>query len=171
MPSLRSAIYSVFSLPLTDTTTSFDSSRLKELGKIALSAVRITLSSASSTTSSSSSASSSTSASITQTIWKAEEFEGLIEGYKTSERFKGAVAIQNLLRQLVGLVATSVVVVVAPATNGTTKRKGVEEGVKEKGVKKSKKEIVVEANGVNGGTVESTVKQKKKDGKKEKKMI
>lgn len=78
----------------------------------------------------------SSDAARTATIWRATEFADLIEQFKKSERFKGAVAIQSLLKQIVALAGGP-----APKVVGGGKRKNAEEeqGEKEEKAPKGKK--------------------------------
>jgi hypothetical protein len=155
MPSFRSAVYTVLSDSLTESTSSFDASRIKELMKIALSTVRLTISASALSNSS-------------NAIWKGEEFTELADKFKSSERFKGALAIQNLLRQLVTIVSGAS----ASTSNGGTKRKGAvveEENLKGKKSKKEKskkvEEVVVAEVVAAPVVVETKTKKAKKDKK------
>lgn len=119
IPSYRAAMHKVLLSPFSDSASTLDAARVKELVKLALGAVRIT-------TAASSPAS-------TASLWNAAEFTALAEQYKAHDRFKGAVAIQNLLQQLVTLIN-------GPSAKASTKRKSADEPVKaEKQAKKGKK--------------------------------
>ena len=153
LPSYRSAIHTVLSSPLTDATSTFDAARIKELTKLALAAVRITTAVSSPAT--------------TAVLWKADEFSTLAESYKSSDRFKGAVAIQNLLKQLVTLIG-------GPAPKTSTKRKTGDEPEKVEKKKSKKEKTVVEEVAAVEVMASPVVKEKKvkkegKKGKREKK--
>lgn len=151
MPSFRAAVYAVLSSPLADTVSSFDASRIKELVKIALAAVRITVS-----------ASSSSSPTL-ESIWNGQDFVELADRYKTSERFKGALAIQNLLRQLVTVVSG------ASASNGpSTKRKADAVTEVSSKDKKAKKDVAAAAVDEDSSTIAKSKDAKK--ARKEKKV-
>lgn len=114
---------------------------------------------------------------VVGSIWNASEFDALLEQFKSSDRFKGAVATQNLLKQLVALVGGPV------SKSGTDgkKRKNVEPEEKVSKVKKSKKgkqdaatvepevEVEVEIEEVEVEEEEKRSKKEKKERKKEKK--
>lgn len=152
LPAYRDAIYAVLSSSLTDTSSTFDAARLKEVVKFALAAVRTTTA--------------VSDAARTATLWRASEFAELVESFKASERFKNAVAIHNMLKQLVTLAGGAV------AKSG--KRKNEEGGKKvEKKARKEKKrepeaEVEVEVEDEEVVEEEKFVKEGKKD-KKEKK--
>lgn len=181
MPSYRLAIHSTLSSSLTETTSIFDAARLKELLKLSLASVRLTLNA------------SDLNKALTEVIWKSTEFDTIMSGFKSSERFKGAVAIQNLLKQLIALIGAPVVAgkkveekEVKKVNGKASKRKNddqEEEGEKVKVNKKTKKgkkepeaEVEVEVEEdieveEEEPTVEVTKKEKKsKKDKKEKKV-
>ena len=90
MPSYRAALFSVLSTAATDPATTFDAARLKEVAKFALQAVRTTVA--------------ASSAEATRTLWNADAFATVLEEFRTSDRFKGAVAIQSIVKQLVAVL-------------------------------------------------------------------
>ena len=98
----------------------------------------------------------------TTSIWKADEFSALSEQYKSSDRFKGAVAIQNLLKQLVTLIG-------GPVAKTNTKRKNGDEPEKvdKKKSKKDKKVVVAEEVAEVEEVAAPMIKEKK--GKRDKK--
>ncbi|KAI5479615.1 DNA polymerase phi subunit [Pseudohyphozyma bogoriensis] len=142
VPSYRDAILKVLSTSVSDPSTTFDAARLKELVKLALAAVRITIG-----------ASSSAEA---QKLWKGKEFAPVLDGLKSSERFKGAVGVQNLLKQLLVVL-------------GGEKEKKAEAGEKKKKRKVEEPEVEVEVEEEEMAVDESPKKKKKKDKKKDKK--
>ena len=98
-------------------------------------------------------------------LWKADEFSALAEQYKSSDRFKGAVAIQNLFKQLVTLIG-------GPVAKSSTKRKNGDEPekVEKKKSKKDKKVAVEVEEEVTEAAAAPVIKEKKgKKGKREKK--
>ncbi|KAK4703351.1 DNA polymerase phi, partial [Phenoliferia sp. Uapishka_3] len=125
MPSYRNTLFNVLSSSATDPATIFDAARLKEVAKFALTAVRTT--------------SAATTPEATRALWNADEFATVLEQFQTSDRFKGAVAIQSIIKQLVAVLGGG-----KPTKVAGVKRKSVEEPVKETAkaataTKKSKK--------------------------------
>jgi hypothetical protein len=163
MATYRSTIFSVLSSSLTDEKATLDAARLKEVAKLALAAARTTVSVSDPAT--------------TASIWKVDEFVTLVEGYRLSNRFRGALAIQGLLKQLITLAG-------GPSAKVGGKRKNADEGdksgTKEKATKKVKSEkkgknvepeveVEVEMEEEVEVVEEEVVKGDKKGSKKEKK--
>lgn len=108
MPSYRATLFSVLSSSATDPATLFDAARLKEVAKFALTAVRTTAA--------------ASSAEATRALWNADAFATVLEQFQTSDRFKGAVAIQSIVKQLVAVLGGG-----KPVKVAGVKRKAVAE--------------------------------------------
>ncbi|BGP29993.1 DNA-directed DNA polymerase [Rhodotorula toruloides] len=133
LPPYRDALYSALSSSLSSSTASpdFDIARLKLLAKQALAVARLTVQISSQSTAAQ--------------LWKADEWAKLIDVAKENERFKGAVGVQTLVKQLVGVLGASVTENTAPGKAG----------------KKEKKRKAGAAEKVNEGTPAKKVKQDK----------
>lgn len=129
IPPYQASLIDVLTNSISDPATTMDASRLKELFKLSLAAARITTS--------------MSDAATTKKLWKGEEFSPLLVSIKESERFKGAVAVQNLLKQLLGVLGQDKAVV-GNGAGPKRKRDEVVTPVEAKS-KKSKKESKVEA--------------------------
>ncbi|KAM0756343.1 hypothetical protein T439DRAFT_345128 [Meredithblackwellia eburnea MCA 4105] len=103
LPTLRSAIYPVLSGAAASTITSFDAGRLKDCLKICIAAVRITTS--------------ITTPEVRSSIWKPDEFSTLLEQLRESERFKTAVSMQAVLKQVIAMLGVKP----APKPSGVAK--------------------------------------------------
>ncbi|GAA5947327.1 hypothetical protein JCM3765_001627 [Sporobolomyces pararoseus] len=97
IPSYQSALQEALSTSLTSTPSAatFDASRLKQLVKNALSAARLTVQ--------------LSSQAQANKLWSVPEWISLVQAAKTNERFKGAVAVQTLIKQLVSVLGGTVV--------------------------------------------------------------
>ncbi|BGP37888.1 DNA-directed DNA polymerase [Rhodotorula kratochvilovae] len=96
IPSYRAALFAALSTSLTSASASaeFDASRLKLLAKQALAAARLTVSLSSQTEAA--------------TLWRPQEWSGLVADAGRSDRFKGAVGVITLVKQLVGVLGVAV---------------------------------------------------------------
>ncbi|GAA5875536.1 hypothetical protein JCM16303_000661 [Sporobolomyces ruberrimus] len=96
IPAYQSALHDALSTSLTSTPSAatFDAARLKQLVKNALSAARLTVQLESQTQAAK--------------AWSVSEWIALLDAAKTNERFKGAVAVQTLIKQLVSVLGGSV---------------------------------------------------------------
>ncbi|KAL8283181.1 hypothetical protein RQP46_005959 [Phenoliferia psychrophenolica] len=164
MPSYRATLFNVLESAATDPATTFDAARLKEVAKFALTAVRTTAA--------------ASSAEATRALWNADAFATVLEQFRTSDRFKGAVAIQSIVKQLVAVLGGG-----KPTKVAGVKRKSVEEEpakeetakVAGKKSKKSKKaapaevEVEVEVEEIEEDVEETPVVVEAKAGKKAKK--
>ncbi|BGO89524.1 hypothetical protein NBRC10512_003985 [Rhodotorula toruloides] len=133
LPPYRDALYSALSSSLSASTASpdFDIARLKLLAKQALAVARLTVQISSQSTAAQ--------------LWKADEWAKLIDVAKKNERFKGAVGVQTLVKQLVGVLGASV------SENAAAGKAG----------KKEKKRKANAADKVNEGTPAKKSKQDK----------
>lgn len=132
MPSYRTALLSTFTASASSTPTTsgtFDASRLKDLLKFALAAIRLTLTSA------------SNDSTIVRKIWVADDWVQVGEELRKSERFGKAQGIQNSLKQVVGMIGgASAAPAAAPTKEGKKKRKQEEvDAVEVESTPKSKK--------------------------------
>ncbi|GAA6061834.1 hypothetical protein JCM10212_000751 [Sporobolomyces blumeae] len=167
VPVYREALHDALktSLASTPSTATYDAARLKQLVKNALAAARLTVQ--------------LSSQSDAAEAWSVAEWIELVDAAKANERFKGAVAVQTLLKQLVSVLGGSV------AADGEgkkqkkdKKRKATDEGEpKGKKAKGPEAEVADEA-GANEVEVEVEMDEEdvpakgtpsKKDKKKEKK--
>ncbi|GEM09587.1 DNA polymerasephi subunit [Rhodotorula toruloides] len=133
LPAYRDALYNGLSSSLSASTTSpgFDIVRLKLLAKQALAVARLTVQISSQSTAAQ--------------LWKADEWAKLIDVAKKNERFKGAVGVQTLVKQLVGILGAS----------------GSENAAAGKAGKKEKKRKAGAADKATEGTPAKKVKQDK----------
>ncbi|BGO97632.1 rDNA transcriptional regulator POL5 [Rhodotorula toruloides] len=133
LPPYRDALYTALSSSLSASTASpdFDIARLKLLAKQALAIARLTVQISSQSTAAQ--------------LWKADEWAKLIDVAKKNERFKGAVGVQTLVKQLVGVLGASV------AENAAAGKAG----------KKEKKRKAGAADKANEGTPAKKAKQDK----------
>ncbi|GAA5863751.1 hypothetical protein JCM1840_005755 [Sporobolomyces johnsonii] len=118
LPVYSSALHHAVSTSLTSapSAATFDASRLKQLVKNALAAARLTVQL-------------SSQSNAAQT-WAVAQWVALVDAAKSNERFKGAVGVQTLIKQLVSVLG------------GTVVEAGLEEGgaaAKGKAAKKDKK--------------------------------
>lgn len=118
MPAYRDALRSVISSSATSSadtapsSTDFDASRLKDIIKFALAAVRTTSNAANGD------------ATRVRSLWRADEWVSLIDALSASSRFRGAQGLHNSIKQLVGLVggATTAPTTAAFAATGSSKK-------------------------------------------------
>ncbi|GAA5996088.1 uncharacterized protein JCM10292_007386 [Rhodotorula paludigena] len=109
IPSYRSALYSAISTSLTSATPEFDAARLKTLTKQALSSARQTVQ--------------LSSQADAAKLWRPVEWAALVSQAQGSERFKGAVGVHTLLKQLVGVFGGSVEEAAKPAGGKKDKKR------------------------------------------------
>lgn len=130
VPSYRLALLSALS-PSSD----LDASRLKDICKLTLAAVRLTTQ--------------ASDAATTATVWDASSFVVVSDELKKSDRFKNAGGIQNSLKQIVGVIG-------GPGANASAAG-----GATNGGGKKDKKRKLVEAETKVEETVEKPTPTKK----------
>lgn len=96
IPAYQAAVHDAVSTSLASTPSAatFDAARLKQLVKNALSAARLTVQL-------------SSQAKAAQ-AWSVADWISLVAAAKNNERFKGAVAVQTLIKQLVSVLGGSV---------------------------------------------------------------
>lgn len=149
MPSYRSALLSTLTASASSTPTTsgtFDASRLKDLLKFALAAIRLTLTSA------------SNDSTPVRKIWVADDWVQVGEELRKSDRFAKAQGIQNSLKQVVGMIGGASASAAAPAPKeGKKKRKQDEvDAVEAESTPKSKKGKKAVAGGAGEKKEKST---------------
>ncbi|GAA6006454.1 hypothetical protein JCM11491_004966 [Sporobolomyces phaffii] len=110
IPAYASALHDAVAGSLASSSSSavtFDASRLKQLVKHALHAARVSVQL-------------SSSRAAAAEAWSVAEWVDLVDALRTNERFKGAVAVQTLIKQLVGVLGGTVAD--APTTSAATKK-------------------------------------------------
>lgn len=149
MPSYRSALLSTLTASASSTPTTsgtFDASRLKDLLKFALAAIRLTLTSA------------SNDSTPVRKIWVADDWVQVGEELRKSDRFAKAQGIQNSLKQVVGMIGGASASAAAPAPKeGKKKRKQEEvDAVEVESTPKSKKGKKAVVGGAGAETKEKS---------------
>lgn len=97
MPAYRSALFTALSTSLTSSSSAaaeFDAARLKLLAKQALASARLAVS--------------LSSQADAAKAWHPQEWSGLVAEAAKSDRFKGAVGVTTLVKQLVGVLGATV---------------------------------------------------------------
>ncbi|GAA6051861.1 hypothetical protein JCM3770_005503 [Rhodotorula araucariae] len=96
IPPYRAALFAALSTSLTSASESaeFDAARLKLLAKQALASARLTVS--------------LSSQADAAALWRPQEWAGLVADAGRSDRFKGAVGVITLIKQLVGVLGAAV---------------------------------------------------------------
>ena len=129
VPAYKSAILAVLNSSVTDAASSFDASRLKEVAKLALAGIRITTA--------------ASSAATAHQLWSPAEFVVAADTLRQSPRFKGAVAIQSLLKQVVTVAGGTWDASAAPAGKKSKRKAGEAEDEVKAGSKAKKAKAVV----------------------------
>lgn len=112
IPAYRAALFTALSTSLTSTTAAaanFDAARLKLLAKQALACARLTVS--------------LSSQAEAAKLWRPQEWSSLVADAAKSDRFKGAVGVTTLVKQLVGVLGSSVADGATAASSSSKKDK------------------------------------------------
>ncbi|GAA5938783.1 hypothetical protein JCM3775_001989 [Rhodotorula graminis] len=115
MPAYRSALFTALSTSLTSSSSAaaeFDAARLKLLAKQALASARLAVS--------------LSSQADAAEAWRPQEWSGLVADAAKSDRFKGAVGVTTLVKQLVGVLGATVADDTKSASKKDKKRKAGE---------------------------------------------
>ncbi|GAA5900230.1 DNA-directed DNA polymerase [Sporobolomyces salmoneus] len=144
VPAYQSALHDALSTSLTSapSAATFDAARLKQLVKNALSAARMTVQ--------------LSSQAQAAKAWSVSEWISLLDAAKSNERFKGAVAVQTLIKQLVSVLGGSIVEEGGKKEKKKDKKRKATEDVasSESKGKKAKPEVEEEETGMNEVEVE-----------------
>ncbi|GAA5896425.1 hypothetical protein JCM8208_001871 [Rhodotorula glutinis] len=115
MPAYSSALFTALSTSLTSSSSAaaeFDAARLKLLAKQALASARLAVS--------------LSSQADAAKAWHPQEWSGLVADAAKSDRFKGAVGVTTLVKQLVGVLGATVADDTKSASKKDKKRKAGE---------------------------------------------